>query len=413
MKALRVLCYKPTLGWPRTKGHDVALFHLTQELAGLGVRVGLATATRPSDRALEGLPLDLVHALDEDPLPAGAQIDTSTRLTGLREKYRVYWGIPEPRVRGLAALARHFAADVVVASGLDALPMLGAVDTAARVWHAGDEWVLHHLSLMQATAPATWKELKPAAVKGLYEFAYGGLLDRIWVVTVPDQRAARLVARVQDVDILPNGVDVDAYRALDLPQIPESAVFWGRLDFEPNIQALEWFATKVWGRLRQRHPAATFSVMGFAPVEAVLALNKVPGMTVHANVPDLAPVVSSHQVVVLPIVTGAGIKNKLLEAAAYARPIVCTTRAMLGLRGTPPVVRRDTSAEFGEAVSALWSDPAERTRLGSAARDWVTREHTWRAAAQIALDGLERSVQARRDRTARAQPGATTTTGTA
>lgn len=395
MKALRVLCYKPTLGWPRTKGHDVALFHLAQELAGLGCRVGLATATRPSERALEGLSLDLVHALDEDPLPSGAQIDPGARLTGLREKYRAYWGIPEQRVLGLAALARSFAADVVVASGLDALPMLGAVDRAARVWHAGDEWVLHHLSLMQATAPATWKELKPAAIKGLYEFAYGGLLDRIWVVTVPDQRAARLVLRVKDVDILPNGVDVNAFQALDVPHVPESAVFWGRLDFEPNIQALEWFAAKVWSPLKQRHPNATFSAMGFAPVEAVLALNKVPGMTVLSNVPDLAPVVSTHQVVVLPMVTGAGIKNKLLEAAAYARPIVCTTRAMLGLRGTPPVVQRDAGGEFAEAVSRLWSDAAERTRLGAAAREWVTREHTWRAAAQIALDGLERSTQAR------------------
>src|SRR5262245_34404236 len=193
MSSLRVLCYKPTLGWPRTKGHDVALFHLTQELAGLGVRVGLVTATRPTERAVEGLQLDLLHALDEDPLPPGVELDPRGRLSGLREKFRAYWGIPEKRVLGLAALARHFQADVVVASGLDALPMLGAVDSAARVWHAGDEWVLHHLSLMQATTPATWRELKPAAIKGVYEFVYGGLLDRIWVVTVPDRRAAQMV----------------------------------------------------------------------------------------------------------------------------------------------------------------------------------------------------------------------------
>ncbi len=80
MKALRVLCYKPTLGWPRTKGHDVALFHLTQELAGLGCRIGLATAARPTDRALEGLSLDLVHALDEDPLPG--RCDDRSRRRG-------------------------------------------------------------------------------------------------------------------------------------------------------------------------------------------------------------------------------------------------------------------------------------------------------------------------------------------
>jgi hypothetical protein len=49
-------------------------------------------------------------------------------------------------------------------------------------------------------------------------------------------------------------------------------------------------------------------------------------------------------------------------------------------------------------VSRLWSNPAERTQLGTDARAWVTREHTWAAAARLAAAGLERSVQARRRR---------------
>ena len=398
MTPLRVLCYKSSLDWPRTRGHDVALFHLMQELSALGCDIGLATNGRPSDRALEGLNLQLVHALDQDAIP-GESSAAPSRLKGLQEKFRSYWGIPTKRVEAFGALARSVKADVVVVCGLDALPMVGAVgDNVVRVWHAGDEWVLHHLSLMQASAPATWRELKPAAIKGLYEFVYGRELDRVWVVTVPDRTATRLVLRVSDIDILPNGVDVEAYKPVDVPVTPQSAVFWGRLDFEPNIQALEWFVHKAWGAIRARHPQATFSALGFAPGPAVMALAKVPGVTVHSNVPELPPVVSAHEVVVLPMVTGAGIKNKLLEAAAMSKAIVCTKRAMLGLQGTPPVLRADTPEAFANAVSRLWSNPAERAQLGTDARAWVTREHTWAAAAKLAAEGLERSVQARRRR---------------
>jgi len=397
MTPLRVLCYKSSLDWPRTRGHDVALFHLMQELSALGCDIGLATNRRPSDRALEGLNLQLVHALDDDPVP-GDSGGAQSKLTRFQDKFRSYWGLPTKRVEAFGALTRSVKADVVVVCGLDALPMVGAVGDVVRVWHAGDEWVLHHLSLMQAAAPATWKELKPAAIKGVYEFVYGRELDRVWVVTVPDRTATRLVTRVSEIDILPNGVDVDAYKGLNVPVTPQSAVFWGRLDFEPNIQALEWFVHKAWGAIRARHPQATFSALGFAPLPAALALAKVPGVSVQSNVPELPPVVSAHEVVVLPMVTGAGIKNKLLEAAAMSKPIVCTKRAMLGLQGTPPVVQADTPEAFANAVSRLWSNPAERTQLGNDARAWVTREHTWAAAAKIAAAGLERSVQARRRR---------------
>ena len=77
---------------------------------------------------------------------------------------------------------------------------------------------------------------------------------------------------------------------------------------------------------------------------------------------------------------------------------MCTKRAMLGLQGTPPVLQADTPEAFANAVSRLWSNPAERAQLGTDARAWVTREHTWAAAAKIAAAGLERSVQARRRR---------------
>lgn len=397
MTPLRLLCYKSSLDWPRTRGHDVGLFHLMQEFSALGHDVGLATNRRPSDRALEGLNLQLVHALDEDPVPGGTGGPYS-RLSGLRERFRSYWGMPAARVEAFGALVRAVKADVVVLCGLDALPTVGGVGDVVRVWFAGDEWVLHHLSLMQASAPATWRELKPAAIKGLYEFVYGGELDRVWVVTVPDRTAMRVVSRVSEIDIIPYGVDVDTYKPSDVPVAPHSAVFWGRLDFEPNIQALEWFVHKAWGAIRARHPQATFSVLGFAPGPAAQALAKVPGVTLQSNVPELPPVVSAHEVVVLPMVTGAGIKNKLLEAAAMSMPIVCTKRAMLGLQGTPPVVQADTPEAFANAVSRLWSNPAERTQLGADARAWVTREHTWAAAARIAAAGLERSVQAKRRR---------------
>ena len=55
----------------------------------------------------------------------------------------------------------------------------------------------------------------------------------------------RWFAGMKQIDVLPLGIDSDRFRPVTSDEIPFSAVFWGRLDFEPNIQALEWFCRSV------------------------------------------------------------------------------------------------------------------------------------------------------------------------
>ena len=96
-------------------------------------------------------------------------------LTGLAERFRSYWGIPPGRIAAVAELAEDFRADAVVVVGLDVLPYLGAVRGPKRIWYAGDEWVWHHLSQVSLGDRSSWSNLRDAAVKGLYEYAYAPL----------------------------------------------------------------------------------------------------------------------------------------------------------------------------------------------------------------------------------------------
>jgi glycosyltransferase involved in cell wall biosynthesis len=83
-------------------------------------------------------------------------------------------------------------------------------------------------------------------------------------------------------------------------------------------------------------------------------------------------------VVVLPFVSGGGIKNKLLEAAA-------TQTAQMALAKSP--------AEWARGLSELWADAERRKRCGAAAREWVVEHHSWETAARTAAAGLEKSLR--------------------
>jgi polysaccharide biosynthesis protein PslH len=386
VKSMRFLFVKPKFAWPRSSGHDVHCYHLMKALADRGHQLALATVTAPPLEAISGLPLELCRALgdhDHDECPSP--------LSGLAERYRAYWGIPPGRLAVVGRMADEFRADCVVVVGLDVLPYLGGVKGALRIWYAADEWVWHHLSQVRVGDRSTWANLREAAVKGLYERAFASIMDRVWVVSNVDGRAMRRIVGPGKAVVVPNGVDSDFFQPRTVTQTERSCVFWGRLDFGPNIQAIQWFCSQVWPLLRKAVPDATFTIYGFKPTEPVRALTGRDGVSLIADLPDLRDEIARHAVVVLPFVSGGGIKNKLLEAASLAKAVVGSSKASNGVRHAEqvPMVCVNEASAWVQSIVELWRDEGRRHRLGQDARDWVIQNHSWAMAAHQALAGFK------------------------
>jgi glycosyltransferase involved in cell wall biosynthesis len=389
---MKLLFVKASLTWPRSSGHDVHAYHMMRAIAALGHDVSLATAIAPPNEALDGLGIAALHSL-ETPVPGNG---ISVTGTWLQRKFRGFYGVPEARIARVARIASAAQVDAVVLVGLDVLPFLPGLSGVARVWYAADEWVWHHLSQLNSDYRAARANLRDALLKGVYERAHAGLIDRVWVVSHAECQAMRWLAGIRNVDVVPNGVDATFFAPGTETTRARSAVFWGRLDFSPNIQALEWFCARVWPLLLDRAPDATFTVVGFHPIDPVARLARLPGVQLMPDVPDLRSVVRQHEVVVLPFVSGGGIKNKLLEAAAMGQAIVCTAKATRGLRAAAPLMVASSASDMSHTILNLWNDAARRRGLGESARAWVTEHHTWEAAARQAMAGLAESVEARR-----------------
>jgi glycosyltransferase involved in cell wall biosynthesis len=386
---MRLLFVKHALVWPRSSGHDVHTYSMMRACQDLGHQIALATVVEPSARALDGLHLTGAYRLDGVSPPDGGAPGTS-----LQKRFRSFWGIPEGRLEALRQAVGDVKPDAVIVGGLDALPYFPVLSGTVRVWYAADEWAIHHLSQLRLTGGEFVENARSAVVKGLYEWAHRHVVDRTWVVTDTDRRAMRWLAGMAHVDVIPNGVDAELYRPTNEPIEEKTAAFWGRLDFGPNIQALEWFCHRVWPAVRARVPEGRFTIFGFQPSARVERLAEAPGITLVPDLPDLRQAASRKAVAVLPFVSGAGIKNNLLEAAAMGMPVVCTTRATKGLRvsGEPPFAVAASADAMAARIVELWLDPARRQRLGRAARVWVVEHHTWQAAARQAVASIGASI---------------------
>lgn len=370
---------------------------MMQALAATGHEVALLTKNPPLSAALEGLSLidqRVIPTQSGDDLVSNASLETISqkpwrqRWTWRQERFRSYWGIDEQAVRFTRDHAERLEADVVVVAGLEVLPYLCEIRRQTRVWYAADEWVWHHLSLIHPFRTKTWSNLREALVLGLYEHSFASTLDRIWVVSETDKRAMNLVTRTPAVDLIPNGVSTTMFSPTDDHVEPNTCTFWGNLAFAPNEQALNWFCHEVWPLILRDMPNARFNIYGFNPSPVVLELAQVSGVSITPNVPSIRDAVSRQSVVVLPFVSGGGIKNKLLEAASLAMPTVCSPRASNGLNtaeDVPFVVVPLNPRKWAVAIQSLWNDADTRQDLGTTARQWVINCHSWEAAAASAI----------------------------
>ena len=183
------------------------------------------------------------------------------------------------------------------------------------------------------------------------------------------------------VSVIPTGVDTDSLAPSPDPEGAPRLVFTGTLGYQPNSEGIAWFADHVWPAVLRAVPDARLDIVGRAPPPSVLALGDRPGITVVGPVPLMGPYYDRAHAVIVPILTGAGIRVKIVEAMAAGRPIVSTSLGWEGLRDVVPgehLLVANASEEFAAATIRLLRERDLRRRLGEQARSLAERRYDWR-----------------------------------
>jgi polysaccharide biosynthesis protein PslH len=223
-----------------------------------------------------------------------------------------------------------------------------------------------------------------------------GLLPRFSVATTVSPIEADELRRLTPlpVSVIPVGVDTRVLHPLPEPNGPPTLVFTGSLGYQPNRQGIRWFADCVWPRIRATVPDAELEVVGRGAPRAVTALGRRPGINVVGEVPDIAPHLARAHAVVVPILTGAGIRVKIVEAMSAGRAVVSTS---LGCEGMPHVeadrqlLVADEPGQFAAQTTRLLLGPALRRSIAQEARLTAERFYDWRMLGEqlgAVLEGL-------------------------
>lgn len=249
------------------------------------------------------------------------------------------------------------------------------------------------------TAGATRRLLVEYLRMRLYE---PRLLDRVTRVQVCSRSDAdylqRLMRRLRSrIDSnVRAAIDVTKYQFVPDNRQLDTLLFIGSFRHLPNRYALEWFVQEVFPGILRSRPGALLIVVGSDPPENQAVWTNHPNVRVLGAVPDIRIPLERYSVFICPILSGSGVRVKLLEAFASGIPAVSTTVGAEGLASTSGDVCEiaDLPADFAASVLKLCEDRPYRTALAARARKMVERDRD----SHQAVIGLLAVYQAEVDR---------------
>jgi sugar transferase (PEP-CTERM/EpsH1 system associated) len=390
-----VLCQR--VPYPPNKGDRIRTFNIIQYLFKNGWRVHLATLLDSPDdaHAVDGLRTYCASI-------AAVYLPKWRRYTGL---WRSIFGSSlsveyfhsrhlQRHVHALLTGRKISAALAVSAPMVEYLRrssgscprrmVLDLVDVDSEKWRA---------YAVRGRLPMAWVHALEGRLLARYEEKAGATCGSILLISQSeaDLMRPRTAGRFA-IHVVPNGVDATYFS----PACQEAAnaskimVFCGAMDYPPNIEAVDWFATQTLPRIRRVVPEARLCIAGSNPTADVKALARLPGVTVTGTVPDIRPMVQEAAVSVAPMRLARGVQNKVLEAMAMGKAVLATPQALEGLdvvAGETADMASDEPEAFARAAIDLLLDDERRRLMGRRAREWVVEHHAWDACLKP-LEGL-------------------------
>jgi len=201
-------------------------------------------------------------------------------------------------------------------------------------------------------------------------------------------------------DGLRAGIDTARYCFQPCGREPLTMLFVGSFRHDPNRVAMDWFIRRVLPLISKRQPAAKLVIAGSDPPARHIYGESSASLEMLGYVEDVREPLARYSVFICPILSGSGVRVKLLEAFAAGIPVVSTTVGAEGLarRDGEVCALADHPPAFAERVLALLENPQAAAAMAERARAEVVRNWDMEAITRKLVASYEVLVRQKREK---------------
>ncbi|MDH5447131.1 MAG: glycosyltransferase family 4 protein [Gammaproteobacteria bacterium] len=177
-----------------------------------------------------------------------------------------------------------------------------------------------------------------------------------------------------NIETIPTGTDIHFY-SYEKPKENKTIVFTGSMDWNANIDGINYMIDKIWPIIVREEPEAKLLVVGRNPPNQLINKCNNYGYNVEFTgfVDDVRTYAWDSCVYIIPLRVGSGTRIKAFEAMAMGSPVVSTTLGVEGLEIEPGrhYLNADTETSFADSVLTLMRDKTTRENISKNARNHV------------------------------------------
>jgi glycosyltransferase involved in cell wall biosynthesis len=209
-----------------------------------------------------------------------------------------------------------------------------------------------------------------------YELSVLNQVDGIAPISTRDAADFRKLGAKQPIEIIPFGLNINKYKPAGTAQTDINLFHLGSMDWAPNLEGLDWFLENIWPVINANEPQLNFYIAGRDMPEKYFEMGY-PNVIVVGEVEDAIKFIKSKSLMIVPLLSGGGIRVKIIEGMALGKAIISTSVGAEGIHYThkKDIWIADTADEFAEAVSFFKSNPEKIIEMGNNARKLVEQEY--------------------------------------
>lgn len=208
-----------------------------------------------------------------------------------------------------------------------------------------------------------------------FELKYLNKYDMMVAITERDLNFFKQLGCSIPAHVAPIGLDLKDYKKVDTKHKIPTFCFIGSLDWMPNSEGIEWILEKVWPKVLEQVPNAVFHIAG-RNTPASLLEKEWKNVVIHGEVPDAADFINSHDVMLVPLFSGSGMRVKILEGMALGKVVLSTDLGLEGIHAKhkEQVLIANSVNNFVQEIVFCYQNPDSIRAMGTAAADFI---HTY------------------------------------
>ncbi|MCH8843601.1 MAG: glycosyltransferase family 4 protein [SAR324 cluster bacterium] len=162
--------------------------------------------------------------------------------------------------------------------------------------------------------------------------------------------------------------------------MPNTVGFFGYYNHYPNVDGLRWYFQNVHEKIVNEIPDYTFHVFGFGDLAAIRGEYCDDKSIIYVGkVDNIVRSLEPMQILVAPLINGAGIRGKINQYSAVGRPTVSTSIGVSGMKylNGKSIVVADHPADFANSIINLLRNKELWNRIRDGAKDVIDKYYNW------------------------------------